>query len=101
MQAGGAFRLAGRVGLALLLAVADVVVATPRAHAWVTGPATVAAVTGVEIDAVTLGGPDALASAAVAISQYRANRKQPRHEPEGRVRQRPPVAPPQHRGARL
>ena len=49
-------------GPALLLGVCDVVIATPDALAWVTGPTAVADVTGVEVDGAALGGVDVLAT---------------------------------------
>lgn len=44
-------------GPALLLGLVDVVVMTPRAHAFVTGPRVIREVTGVRIDTGELGGP--------------------------------------------
>lgn len=45
-------------GPALLLGMADLVVMTPRAVAYVSGPASVAALTGLQLDPEALGGQD-------------------------------------------
>ena len=59
-------------GPALLLGVADVVITTPEARLWVSGPNMVTSMTGVEVDGATLGG-SAVHESRTGVAALRAD----------------------------